>query len=120
MASAASRFVVNSPQLPTDAAWGIADADLNDSRKEMLGALIESCTADMPPDVARVWVDEIKEAGPAPIRFAWSGPADRNQPHAYQVQGPTFLIAFNNTQNNAKHIHSVWRNVLGDIGVPLS
>jgi hypothetical protein len=35
------------------------------------------------------------------------------------VQGPTFLIEFNNTQNGANHIHSVWRNMLGDFGIPL-
>jgi hypothetical protein len=120
MASVASRFVANSPKPPTDAARGIAAADLNESRKEMPRVPIESYTAEMPPDVARTWVDEFKEAGPDPIRFAWSVPADRNQPHAYRVRGPTFLIAFNNTQNNAKHIHSVWRNVLSDIGVPLA
>ncbi len=47
------------------------------------------------------------------------GPADRSQGHAYRVQGPTFLIEFNNTQNNANHIHSVWRNMLGDFGIPM-
>ncbi|MBV8557421.1 MAG: hypothetical protein JO116_17805 [Planctomycetaceae bacterium] len=74
MASAANCFVVNSPQPPADAARGIADTDLNDLRKEMLGALIESCTAGMRPDVARAWVDAIREVGPDSIRFAWSGP----------------------------------------------
>ena len=96
MASDASRFVANSPKPPTDAARGIAAADLNESRKEMPRVPIESYTAEMPPDVARTWVDEFKEAGPDPIRFAWSVPADRNQPHAYRVRGLTFLIAFNN------------------------
>ena len=53
------------------------------------------------------------------VQFAWAGAADRSQGHAYRIQGPTFLIEFNNTQNNANHIHSVWRNMLGDFGVPL-
>ena len=59
---------------------------------------------------------------PAPAaktsKFTWAGPADRSQPHAYRIQGPTFLIEFNNTQNNANHVHSVWRNMLGDFGIP--
>ena len=59
-------------------------------------------------------------AGMEAVRFAWAGPADRSQPHAYRVQGPTFLIEFNNTQNGANHIHSVWRNMLGDFGFPLA
>jgi hypothetical protein len=32
------------------------------------------------------------------------------------VQGPTFLIEFDNTQNNANHVHSVWRDFEGDFG----
>ncbi len=113
MALDASRFVANSPQPPTDAVRGSVDADPNDSRKEMPHAPIESYTAEMPPDVARTWVDEFKKASPDPIRFAWSVPTDRNQPHAYRVQGTRFRIEFNNTQHNAKHIHSVRRHVLG-------
>ena len=42
------------------------------------------------------------------------------QPHAYRVQGPTFLIEFNNTQNGANHIHSICGNMLGDFGIPLA
>lgn len=110
----------NTPQPPTDAAEGIAYDQLKSDQKEMLQALVESYAADMPAEVADAWLGEIKKAGPDNIRFAWSGAADRNQPHAYRVQGPTFLIEFNNTQNNANHIHSVWRNMLGDFGIPMS
>ena len=86
----------------------------------MLQALVESYAADMPAEVGQR-LDRRRSARPAPstIRFAWFGPTDRSQAHAYRVQGPTFLIEFNNTQNDANHIHSVWRNMLGDFGVPL-
>ncbi|MEX2467161.1 MAG: DUF3500 domain-containing protein, partial [Gemmatimonadota bacterium] len=36
--------------------------------------------------------------------------------HYYRVQGPTFLIEYDNTQNGANHIHSVWREFEGDFG----
>jgi hypothetical protein len=110
----------NTPQPPTDAAPGIAYTDLNGDQRAQLRALIESYSSDMPDEVAKAWLDEIRRAGPEGIRFAWMGPGDRSQPHAYRVQGPTFLIEFNNTQNNANHIHSVWRNMLGDFGVPMA
>jgi hypothetical protein len=74
----------------------------------------------MPSDVATAWLDELKKAGVDDIRFAWQGPATRNEGHGYKVQGPTFLIEFNNTQNGANHIHAVWRNMLGDFGVPMA
>jgi hypothetical protein len=110
----------NTPQPPTDPAVGVVAADLNAGQRSMLRALVESYEEDMPDEVAKAWLDEIRHAGTDSIRFAWAGPADRSQPHAYRVQGPTFLIEFNNTQNGANHIHSVWRNMLGDFGIPLA
>jgi len=74
----------------------------------------------MPDEVSRAWLDEIRHAGPEGVKFSWTGPADCTQAHAYRVQGPTFLIEFNNTQNGANHIHSIWRNMLGDFGIPLA
>jgi hypothetical protein len=106
----------NTPQPPTAAAEGIAFTELNDEQREMLRALVEAYAADMPEEVGRAWIGEIKKAGPESVRFAWYGAADRSAGHAYKVQGPTFLIEFNNTQNGANHIHSVWRNMLGDFG----
>jgi hypothetical protein len=107
----------NTPQPPTEAAAGIAYANLTDDQKTMLRALIESYAEDMPLEVAKAWLDEIARAGTDAVSFAWAGAPDRTAGHAYRVQGPTFLIEFNNTQNGANHIHSVWRNMLGDFGV---
>jgi hypothetical protein len=108
----------NTPQPPTDPAVGIAYADLREDQRVMLRSLVESYGDDMPAEVAKAWFDEIGRADTDAVRFAWAGPGDRTQPHAYRVQGPTFLIEFNNTQNGANHIHSVWRNMLGDFGIP--
>jgi Protein of unknown function (DUF3500) len=110
----------NTPQPPTDPAVGIAYADMKADQRSMFRALIETYAEDMPDEVAKVWLDDIGRAGTDAIRFAWAGPADRTQPHAYRVQGPTFLIEFNNTQNGANHIHSVWRNMLGDFSIPVA
>jgi len=110
----------NTPQAPTAAAEGISFAQLNEEQRAMLKSLVEAYAGDMPHEVATVWFDEIKQAGPDLVKFSWTGPADRTQPHAYKVQGPTFLIEFNNTQNNANHIHSLWRNTLGDFGIPVA
>ena len=110
----------NTPQPPTAPAEGIPFGTLNDEQKALMRALVESYAEAMPGDIGRAWIYEIAQAGPDPVRFAWSGPPDRTKPHAYKVQGPTFLIEFNNTQNGANHIHSVWRSMLGDFGVPLA
>jgi hypothetical protein len=110
----------NTPQPPTEEAVGIEFTRLSEEQRELLKALVETYAEDMPGEVGQAWIREIRQAGPEKIRFAWFGPADRSQGHAYRVQGPTFLIEFNNTQNGANHIHSVWRSMIGDFGVPLA
>ena len=110
----------NTPQPPSDAAVGLTYGKMTEAQRDMLRALVEAYALDMPARVAEAWLTEIRDAGPEKVAFAWFGATDRNQPHAYRVQGPTFLIEFNNTQNNANHIHSVWRSMLGDFGQPLA
>lgn len=107
----------NTPQAPRDPAIGLAHAKLDARQKPMLQALIEAYAQQMPPDIGRKWLNDIRESDPDQIKFAWFGAEDRNQPHAYRVQGPSMLIEFNNTQNNANHIHSFWRSMLGDFGI---
>jgi hypothetical protein len=102
---------------PVDAPEGVAFTQLNADQQQMLRMLVYAYAESMPGEVAEAWLEEIRVAGPENVRFAWYGPADRSQPHAYKVQGPTFLIEFNNTQNNANHIHSLWRNTLSDFGL---
>jgi hypothetical protein len=50
------------------------------------------------------------------VKFAWMGGLEKGQGHYYRIQGPTFLIEFDNTQDNANHIHQVWRDFRGDWG----
>jgi hypothetical protein len=51
--------------------------------------------------------------------FPWAGGINHGDPHYYRVQTLSFLIEFDDTQDNANHIHSVWRNFNGDFGEDL-
>ena len=95
---------------------GIGVDKMNARQREMLMAVIDSYASAMAPDIASERLDRIKKAGIEKVTFAWAGEAARGQRHYYRVQGPTFLIEFDNTQNNANHIHSVWRDFQGDFG----
>ncbi|MFM7317354.1 MAG: DUF3500 domain-containing protein [bacterium] len=108
----------NTPQAPTDAPVGLAFGDMNGDQQKMMQKLVESFAGEMPIEVSKAWMDEIIAAGPEKVHFAWQGPADLASPHGFRVQGPTFIIEFNNTQNNANHIHAGWRSMLGDFGIP--
>jgi hypothetical protein len=67
-------------------------------------------------DAAAERLSKLKTAGVDKIAFAWSGETAAGQKHYYRVQGPTFLIEFDDVQNNGNHIHSVWRDFNGDFG----
>jgi hypothetical protein len=73
----------------------------------------------MPTDISARRRAALMEAGIDNIYFAWWGEPDRNQRHYYRVQGPTFLLEYDNTQNDNNHIHAVWRNFAGDFGEDL-
>ena len=95
---------------------GLPGTDMTPAQREMLWRLIESYSAVMPADVAADRLAKIKAAGTETLTFAWAGSTEKGQRYHYQVQGPTFVIEHNNTQNNGNHVHSVWRDFNGDFG----
>jgi hypothetical protein len=98
---------------------GVAFVDLTTEQRGLLLAIIEEYAGAQPEAVAEARLARIREAGLDRIRFAWMGGLSRGEPHYYRVQGPTFLIEYDNTQNNANHVHAVWRDFDGDFGVDL-
>lgn len=59
---------------------------------------------------------KIETAGVDKISFAWAGSIEPGNGHYYRVQGPTFLLEYDNTQNEANHVHAVWRDFENDFG----
>jgi hypothetical protein len=95
---------------------GLAYALMNAAQKALLVKLIEANAEAQPEGVARERLAKLRAAGLDKVKFAWMGPAEKGHGHYYRVQGPTFLIEFDNTQNDANHIHLVWRDFKGDWG----
>jgi uncharacterized protein DUF3500 len=95
---------------------GLAASAMTPKQREMLMAVIESYTSSMAPDIAAERLAQLRKAGLDKITFAWAGESDPGKKHYYRVQGPTFLIEYDNTQNNGNHTHSVWRDFSGDFG----
>jgi hypothetical protein len=95
---------------------GIKRTELNPAQKDALSKLIDVYVGKMAPDIAAERMARVKKAGLDTITFAWAGGTERGQKHYYRVQGPTFLIEYDNTQNDGNHIHSVWRDFDGDFG----
>ena len=98
---------------------GIPYSKLNKDQQGNLLALIEEYLSAQPKTEAQRRLDKIRQAGFNQIRFAWMGGLEKGQGHYYRVQGSTFLIEYDNTQNDANHIHCVWRDFNGDWGADL-
>jgi hypothetical protein len=93
----------------------MADA-MNANQRELLMKLIDAYTGYMAPDLAADRLARVKKAGIEKIGFAWAGETEKGKKHYYRIQGPTFLVEYDNTQNDGNHIHSVWRDFNGDFG----
>jgi hypothetical protein len=104
--------VITNPLSPL----GVTSSAMTPKQRELLMQLIDVYTSQMTADIAADRQAEIKKAGLDKIAFAWAGPVEPGQKHYYRVQGPTFVIEFDNTQNDGNHIHSVWRDFESDFG----
>jgi hypothetical protein len=106
----------NSVKIDPVAPAGVAAAEMAPSERDLLMKLVDVYTSQMPGDVAADRMARIRKAGVDKIAFAWAGGTAHGQKHYYRLQGPTFLVEYDNTQNDANHIHSVWREFDGDFG----
>jgi hypothetical protein len=97
---------------------GILASKLNSAQFARLNALIAEYTHNVPEQVAAARDELVKKAGKN-IWFGWAGGLNKGDPHYYRIQAASFLIEYDNTQNNANHIHSVWRELNGDWGEDL-
>jgi hypothetical protein len=109
----------NKEQAEAAAPVGLPAAKMSSDQKTLLAQLLDEYLKNMPPEVAKERRDAIEKEGIDAIQFAWWGEPERNQPHYYRVQGPTFIVEYNNTQNSANHVHSMWRSLTGDFNRPL-
>jgi len=97
---------------------GIAAEKMTKKQTELLMTLLAEYAHNVPDQLAQTRMDEIKKAGNN-LYFAWAGVEQRGGPHYYRIQAPSFLVEYDDTQNNANHIHTVWRDFNGDFGLDL-
>lgn len=97
---------------------GLLESKMTPAQRKLLATLIDEYIENLPGELAEQRRQRVKEAGQN-VYFAWAGVIEKGGPHYYRIQSPTFLIEYDNTQNNANHIHSVWRDFEDDFGVDL-
>ncbi|WP_305790048.1 DUF3500 domain-containing protein [Symbioplanes lichenis] len=106
----------NLSRVPDIGLAGIPGSALTPAQQDLLRALLGTFIDRIPPALAAA--ESAKFAGKLldEVHFAWAGATEPGAPHYYRLQGPSLLAEYDNTQSNANHVHTVWRNPTNDFG----
>lgn len=95
---------------------GVTIADMTANQSKAFMELIAEYTDRHRDDLAASELAKIRKARKDQLYFGWAGSTKKGEAYYYRIQGPTFLIEAANVQNNANHMHTVWRDLENDFG----
>ncbi|MBX2841335.1 MAG: DUF3500 domain-containing protein [Flammeovirgaceae bacterium] len=98
---------------------GLPYSKLTKEQKLVFSELLNVYIQNMEKGIAHTQMSQIKKAGFDKLHFAWAGSFAVGDAHYYRIHGPTILIEYDNSQNEANHIHTVWRDLKNDFGEDL-
>ena len=93
---------------------GLPASKMNDTQKEILRSLVKVYVNQVRSDMANDKWARLEAEGFDGLHWAWGGPTVEGKAHYYRIHGGNFVVEFDNRQNGANHIHSVWRDVEND------
>jgi len=93
---------------------GLPASKMSGTQKELFMALISEYVNQVHTDLAEQKLAELKKTGLDHLYLGWAGPVSKDSPHYYRIHGGDFVVEFDNRQDGANHIHSVWRDVEND------
>ena len=99
----------------TRAPKGLPAIALDAGQRVLLRALLASYLGRV-PDGLSPQPHYADDAALDAVHLAWAGPTEPGAPLYYRLQGPRLLIEYDNTQRDANHAHSVWRDPDADFG----
>jgi predicted dienelactone hydrolase len=106
----------NDPKARPLAMEGLRAADMTPPQQAQLRRLVEVYAGRMSSTARQHAMRDIDDAGFGELRFGWAGSTTVGAAHYYRIHGPTVLVEYDNQQNNANHIHTVWRDLRHDFG----
>ncbi|MGF1476434.1 MAG: DUF3500 domain-containing protein [Geminicoccaceae bacterium] len=84
---------------------GIDATALSDGQRDLLDRLVVSFTRHLEPTLA----ERARSFG-QDLAFAWAGALSDTAPHYFRISGPRMVIEYDNTQDGANHVHTVWHD----------
>lgn len=99
--------------------WGIKGSELTRQQQDLLQYIVREFVFNLEYEKAVKEYDKILKAGIENIYFGWIGAYEEKKGHYYLLNGPTFLIEFDNNggpMRVANHIHAIWREKGNEYG----
>ncbi len=107
----------NSSKVSLPREEGLPGSRMSGTQKEMLMGLVTEYVSQVRSDVVKEKLATLREEGLDKLHLAWGGPIQMGTPHYYRLHGGNFVVEFDNRQDGANHIHSVWRDVENDFAI---
>lgn len=107
----------NQPRVTPLDPLGIEAGALTSAQQGLILEIINTYLGVLPAATMHPHFERLQNAGLDNVRFGWAGSMEPRNPHYYRLQGPTFLLEFDNSRNRGGHIHSVWRDFAEDFGM---
>jgi hypothetical protein len=104
----------NSSKVSLPAEEGLPASRMTGTQKELLVGLVTEYVNQVRGDLSEQRMTALREEGYDRLHLAWAGSEAAGGPHYYRIHGGNFLVEYDNRQNDANHIHSVWREVEND------
>ena len=102
---------------------GLRMADMTADQRKLFMELLQTYLTNYRITLANQQMAKLEKAGLDNLRFAWAGDLTPKLGDGkgwyYRIHGPTILIEYDNTQNNANHVHAVVRDLTNDFGEDL-
>ena len=99
--------------------WGVLGSEMTEEQRAVMLYIIREFVFNMEYDKAVIEYNKILKAGVDKIYFGWIGEYEEKKAHYYVINGPTFLIEFDNNggpRKSANHIHAIWREKGNEYG----
>ncbi len=98
---------------------GVSLSEMPAEERAIALHIIDQFLSAMKPAVAELERTRLRAAGPDAIHFGWAGSVKPHQPHYYRLHGPSLVIEYDNTQDDANHVHAVWHDPSREFGEDL-
>jgi hypothetical protein len=121
MAATAPNEIVtrNSRKAELGTPVGLAAARMTAGQREMLMRLLQEYVGNFSSTLAETEFKKIKADGIDKLHFVWAGSNELGKAHYYRIHSPKLLIEYDNSQNDANHIHLVYRHLENDFGLDM-